>query len=358
MSFHPEEINSNVISAYNKYVLDNCLIDISSEYTTLFEEVSNNKILPAINLKPSENNSAKNFDIALMISEMDWFEKEYSARMELIDALINNDTVKYSMLLLKGISIERLYHEKSKRFAYDVDICVRDFDALKILDLIIKEHGYDIHLPSIWQTEKNIGTSYCSLRYTRSENDNRGFEVHVGHYPLRNRSQYMYWDELFSGSYTTIYKSLAIRVPNDLCSVYLSLYKIEQSKVISIRDFIDFVLLFDQIEKEVYLKDFTNYVIKNELTYTLYRLVKYGKKVLNHISDQSISITTDFIEIALTESGLLKDKKTSIKGDPDPVFRLQYERGDPMTFVKKISDTEKTSYSIDTEIGRFYGIKK
>lgn len=342
-----------LIDAYYHYCLNGWLSDKTKKVVSAFSEhqAFKEKILPMLVYTSGKNNT-----------EYDRIEREKEEKSIVLKEISHSTLLQNSVLVLKGLSIERLYHANSTRFAFDADLVVLEGHLPELNDLL-SQHCYDIHSSTPWIKDIVTNKVYKSFRYTKGYNDDRGFEVHVDYYPIDNDGSKILLHSLYSGCYNTILKGTAINVVSDLNALIIMFIQIHYKENLTIRDFVDLIILLENSDFHVH-----KYALKALLTD--YKLGNVIIKLQRYIETHTVALDkyhggaplSQLIELNIpppavnTHSGPLPMQKMPVAANADS--KALFDSGYPVSFYR-LSKTEviddNNCFKVETDIGVFYG---
>ncbi|EGQ8410021.1 nucleotidyltransferase family protein [Vibrio cholerae] len=339
---------SSLIDSYYNYCINGWLPQSRKEYISALdhERAFKEKILPMLVYSTGEVN-----DEHLRI------ELEKIEKLTVLNEISKSPFLKNSILVLKGLSIERFYHSNATRFAFDADLVVLE-EHLPHLDELLKKHSYDIYSSTPWIKDVVSNKVFKSFRYTKGPDDDRGFEIHVEHYPIDDNGSRILLQSLYSGCYNTFLNGTPVNVVSDLNAILIMLIQIYYKKYLTVRDFVDLVILLENSDFQACkytikalvafhnlgsaLSKLRAYIYNNEID-----LAKYpsGSSILELIEWEihSCSKIEDTVPVLIVTD--LSSKELFDKGIPVSFYRL--------SATEVIDDSN--CFKVETNIGIFYG---
>ncbi|HGH6015063.1 TPA: nucleotidyltransferase family protein [Vibrio mimicus] len=339
---------SKLIDLYYNYCLNGWLPQSSKEYISALdqERAFKEKVLPMLVYSTGEIN-----DEHLRI------EQEKNEKSIVLNDISKSSLLKNSVLVLKGLSVERFYHANATRFAFDADLVALE-EHLPQLDELLKRHSYDIYSSTPWIKDVVSNKVFKSFRYTKGPDDDRGFEIHIEHYPIDDNGSRILLQSLYSGCYNTILNGTSINVVSDLNAILIMLIQIYYKKYLTVRDFVDLVILLENSDFQACKHTIKTLVVYHNLGSALSKLREY---VYNNEIDLAKYPSGSSI-LELTEWEINSCSKIE---DTVPVLIAQdlsskelFDKGIPVNFYR-LSATEviddSNCFKVETNIGTFYG---
>ncbi|AWK42164.1 hypothetical protein GPY51_03695 [Photorhabdus laumondii subsp. laumondii] len=343
---------SKVIDSYYNYCLNGWLPEASKKYISVLNKESafQEKILSMFVYATGQSSE-----------EYCHIENEKREKSIVLNDIAKSSELKNSVLVLKGLSVERFYHESASRFAFDADLVVLE-DHLPLLDALLIKHGYDIYFSTIWIKDVVTEKVYKSFRYTKGKDDDRGFEIHVDHYPIDDNGSRILLQSLYSGCYNTILRGTYVNVVSDLNSILIILIQIYNKDYLTIRDFVDLLILLENSDFKACEHIVRTLISSHGLGPAIAKLRQYIEA--NEIDVSKYPSGADIVKMVSWELSTPDvpqfDKKcvALISDDPTAKSRELFDRGTPTRFYRLFKNEkvdESNSFKMETNIGCFYG---
>lgn len=344
---------SRLVEAYYRYCTQGFVKSDEAEQISLLERefAFKEKLLPMYSRVTNQE-----------CHESRRLEIERAEKIVVLKKLFEHPMLKDSVLVLKGLTIERLYHSDSRRFAFDADIVALE-EHMPIINRIMLESNYDIYSSTPWVKDIKNGIIYKSFRFTKGYVDDRGFEIHVRHYPIDDNGNRIEYEDLSKDKKKEDLWGIELNIPSYKNAITIMLIQFFYKKNITVRDFVDFIILLESDnkvdDKEVIFEIIRSY----DLGSAIYKVKKYIND--NEIKTEKYacfevleSIKNDYFPDSLPFSLDCSKIDANFSENAAENSRMMFESGVPINFYR-LNEGESISltncFSIESNIGTFFG---